>query len=116
MWNHFYTFFLFFIRFTKTRILNIRFEIRDVQNRVEIMKIWKKNVIIFSYKSFLFYKLFLFSMYYSFLFYKHSNFKNEIRNSRCLKSNKKSENRKSENDYVFLNIFVMVFYIKHFTF
>ena len=41
-----------------------------------------------------------------FLSHKHSNFKNEIRNSRCSKSGKKSENRKSENDYVLLNIFV----------
>ena len=36
--------------------------------------------------------------------YKHSNFKNEIRNSRCLKPDKKNKNRKSENDYVFLKI------------
>ena len=51
-----------------------------------------------------------------FLSHKHSNFKNEIRNSRCSKSGKKSENRKSENDYVLLNIFVTMSHKKKFTF
>ena len=46
-------------------------------------------------------------MHYS-SFYKHSNFKNEIRNSRYLKSNKKNENRKFENNYVLSNIFVTI--------
>ena len=55
-------------------------------------------------------------MHYSFSFYKHSNFKNEIRNSRCSKPNKKNENRKSENDYVFLNIFVTISHKKNSTF
>ena len=48
--------------------------------------------------------------------YKHSNFKNEIRNSRYSKSDRKSENRKSENDYVLLNIFVTMLHKKKFTF
>ena len=39
--------------------------------------------------------------------------KNEIRNSRYSKSNKKNENRKSENEYVFLNIFVTISHKKN---
>ena len=67
MWNHFYISFLSFMRSIKTRILNIKFKIRDVQNRVKIVKI-RKRMWLFFYKSFLFYKLFLFFMHHFFFF------------------------------------------------
>ena len=50
------------------------------------------------------------------LSHKHSNFKNEIRNSRCSKPGKKSENRKSKNNYVLLNISVTMSHKKNSTF
>ena len=93
----------------------MRFETRDVQNRIKKMKI-RKRMIIFFYKSLLFHKSLLFFMHHFPLLYKHSNFKNEIRNSRCSKSDKKNENRKFENDYVLLNIFVTMSHKKKFTF
>ena len=65
-----------------------------------------------SHKPSLFHKLFLLFIHHP-PFYKHSNFKNEIRNSRCSKPGKKNENQKSENDYVLLNIFVTISHKKN---
>ena len=75
----------------------------------------KKNMIISLMNHFYFINHFYF-LYITPPSHKHSNFKNEIRNSRCSKPDKKSENRKFENDYVLLNIFVTMSHKKKFHF
>ena len=64
----------------------------------------KKKMIIFSYKSFLFYKLSLISYTLSLFFINIRISKNEIRNSRYLKPNKKNKNRNLKRLYSFKHI------------
>ena len=109
--------YIFFILYTLDKNSNFKYKIRNSQysKSNKNNKNSKKNMITFFMNHFYFINH-LYSLCITSFFYKHSNFKNEIRNSRCLKSNKKSKNRKSKNDYIFLNISATILYKKKFHF